>query len=322
MNLPQPSLVAHADWSVAAGKRWLCVAALEDGSYHLHAPEPVGNPATLPGRLLERAADGRAFLGVDFPLGIPVAYAKLCGIDAFPDLLSKLGSDPWHEFLDVCETPEEICLHRPFYPRRPGGTRQQQLYGGLGLDNMDRLRRRCERATGTRAAASPLFWTLGAQQVGRAAIAGWRDLLRPAIGGPDRRIRLWPFEGGLATLITRGAVVVAETYPAESALHIGLAAPGRGWSKRRQSDRAAHAPHINRWAIRRRVTLDEALRPLVRDGFGDVRHGEDQFDALIGVAGMLEVVLGHRAEMPPMSNERRVIEGWILGQGQAPATGK
>ena len=75
-----------------------------------------------------------------------------------------------------------------------------------------------------------------------------------------------------------------------------------------------HALAISRWAFRRRVTVSEALVPLLRDGFTDLKTGEDQFDALLGVCGMLDVVLGGRPEMPPMPNERRLIEGWILGQ--------
>jgi hypothetical protein len=43
-----------------------------------------------------------------------------------------------------------------------------------------RLRRQCERATPTRRAACPLFWTLGSNQVGKAAISGWQEVIAPA----------------------------------------------------------------------------------------------------------------------------------------------
>lgn len=314
MHLPRPGIVAHADWSAHADKRWLCVAECSKRRCRIEAPEPVGDAGSLPARLLERAGGGSVLLGVDFPLGLPEVYARRAGITAFRDVLPKLGRDEWREFFELCEEPGEISLVRPFYPRSPGGTSHAQLCRGLGVSDIDRLRRRCELKTAARNAASPLFWTLGSQQVGRAAIAGWRELLQPGLERCDPPLRLWPFEGGLSQLLTPGSVVVAETYPAESAMHVGLTAPGRGWSKRRQSDRAMHAPALQRWAIGRRIALGEELRPLLRDGFGDLATGEGRFDALIGVAGMLEVIAGGRPEMPPMSNERRILEGWILGQ--------
>ncbi len=315
MRLPQPRLVAHADWSISAEKRWLCVAErANDGGYHVGAPTPVGEPGDLPTRLLQRADNQAALLGVDFPLGLPMAYAQAAGIASFTELLPELGKDEWSGFFELCDDAADIGLHRPFYPRRPGGTSQAQLAEALGVGDMDDLRRRCERKTERRGAAAPLFWTLGAQQVGRAAISGWRDLLQPALNEAASDLRLWPFEGSLGNLLVAPRVVVAETYPAECAVQIGLGAPGRRWSKRRQSDRAAHAFALLDWARARRVSIDESLQPLIRDGFGDLASGEDQFDSLIGLAGMLDVVLGARPEMPPMSNERRLIEGWILGQ--------
>ncbi len=315
MRLPQPRLVAHADWSIAPGKRWLCIAErANDGGYHIATPVPVGEPGELSRTLLDRANQDSVLLGVDFPLGLPMAYARAAGVPAFADLLPELGAGDWAKFFELCDTAEDIALRRPFYPRRPGGTAQAQLVEALGVDTMDDLRRRCEQKTERRGAAAPLFWTLGAQQVGRAAISGWRDLLQSSLDDAAVDLRLWPFEGSLADLLKPARVVVAETYPAECAVQIGLGATGKRWSKRRQSDRAAHAYALVDWARSRRVSLDESLQPLIRDGFGDLASGEDQFDSLVGLAGMLDVVLGVRPEMPPMSNERRLIEGWILGQ--------
>lgn len=312
--IQQPGIVAHADWSAHEDKRWVCVAERAGDSYRICAPEPVGDAVTLPDRLAQRARERGVLLGVDFPIGLPIDYARRTGISAFTDVLPALGDGIWRDFFRLCESADDIGLYRPFYPRKPGGTSHAELCRGLGVEDIDKLRRRCELRTANRNAASPLFWTLGSQQVGRAAISGWRELLQPARKQGSLSLRLWPFDGGLASLLAPDAVVVAETYPAESALHVGLTAPGRGWSKRRQTDRAMHALALRDWATRRRVTISGALQPLLRDGFGDIKTGEDQFDSLIGVAGMLEVIVGGRPEMPPMSNERRVIEGWILGQ--------
>ena len=85
------------------------------------------------------------------------------------------------------------------------------------------LSRWCDRATAERPAGAPLFWTLGANQSGKAAITAWRDWIVPALGAhgrnPGRRnrpIRLWPFEGGLHALLAPGVAVLAEVYPAEA----------------------------------------------------------------------------------------------------------
>lgn len=314
MSLPRPGVVAHADWSVHPGKRWLCVATRDGPAYTIAAPEPVGDPDTLPTRLVLRSADRAVLLGVDFPLGLPMAFARRARLGSFLEFLEAAGHGRWQDVYRLCETPDEIDIERPFYPARPGGTRQTHLLEGLGIRELDALRRRCELKTDERGAAAPLFWTLGGQQVGRAAISGWQELLSKPAAHDRPALRLWPFEGGLARLLEPESVVVAETYPAESATQVGLKAPGRGWSKRRQSDRAMHAIALTRWAFSRRVTISDALTSLLRDGFGDLKNGEDMFDSLLGVAGMLEVVLGRRPEMPPMTNERRVIEGWILGQ--------
>lgn len=321
MSMTRPGVVAHADWSVRAEKRWLCVAMREGGSYTIGAPEPVGDPATLPQRLMLRSSDRATLLGVDFPLGLPMAYAQQAGITSFLQFLAQAGKGKWSRVYDLCESADEIALTRPFYPRSPGGTRQAHLCRGLGVRDIDCLRRRAELRTDERGPAAPLFWTLGGQQVGRAAISGWRELLAERNPETGPVIKLWPFEGGLTQLLEPETLVVAETYPAESATQVGLTAPGRGWSKRRQSDRAAHAINLTRWAFSRRVTMSDALQPVLRDGFGDLANGEDQFDSVLGVCGMLEVVLGRRPEMPPLSNDRRVIEGWILGQRQNPAGG-
>ena len=60
---------------------------------------------------------------------------------------------------------------------------QKHLLNGLGFNNhkIDVLLRKCEIGRIGRRAACSLFWTLGGNQVGKGAIAGWRDLLGPAL---------------------------------------------------------------------------------------------------------------------------------------------
>jgi hypothetical protein len=310
-----PALIAHADWSVDARKRWMCVALQDGDGYVLSPCEPVGPPDTLLGRLGERAAGGNVLVGFDFPIGLPLAHARQAGIASFTDLLPRLGAGEWARFFDLAEHAGEIACTRPFYPRRPGGTSRAQLAAGLGVSSFGELLRCCERRTATRNDACALFWTLGGNQVGRAAIAGWREILGPALREHPGAVGLWPFHGDLGELLATYRWVVAETYPAEACVHLGLSAPGRGWSKRNPADRRVRAGEIaagcGGW---RRLT--SGLEQQVAAGFGAGASGEDPFDAFVGLVSMLEVATGRRAAAPLLDDEVRRIEGWILGQGR------
>lgn len=310
-----PRLVAHADWGSDPKKRWLCVAELEDGgAYRIRSPEPVGDAQTLLRRLKERAGEGPVVAGFDFPIGVPSAWAERAGVNGFLDLLPKLGEGRWADFYTAASSAEDISLTRPFYPMRPGGTKQRHLTEALGVEDMTELLRMCDHATETRGAACPIFWTLGGKQVGKAALLGWREVLVPALNDPAVDISVWPFDGDLAELTSGGDVVVAETYPAEACVHIGIKPPGRGWSKRRQEGRAAQQGAILDWAQRRPAHLTDELSAQVVDGFGPSKDAEDPFDALLGLLSMVEVVLGYRGAGAPDRDEVRTVEGWILGQ--------
>ena len=204
-SIPKPNLIAHADWSTDPKKRWMCLASFQKGqSYTVEAPEQAGNLTDLFHRLMVRADNGSVVVGFDFPIGLPQEYAELAGISGFVESLNTFGKGSWSEFYNIAAKPTEIGLRRPFYPYRPGGTSQKQLYETLGLPNMDSLRRICERKTQFRGSASPLFWTLGGQQVGRAAIVGWRDLIVPALSDKSLQISIWPFHGQFNELIKPG----------------------------------------------------------------------------------------------------------------------
>jgi hypothetical protein len=142
-------------------------------------------------------------VGFDFPIGLPQIYARRAGIHDFLSFLEEFQQGRWKEFDQVAEHPEQISLQRPFYPQRPGHARQAHLLQGLGVDHVDQLRRACERARLGRRAAAPLFWTMGGQQVGKAALCGWREVLNPSVC-------IWPFQGRLDDLLRPGRIVVAE----------------------------------------------------------------------------------------------------------------
>jgi hypothetical protein len=108
--------------------------------------------------------------------------------------------------------------------------------------------------------------------------------------------------------------VVAETYPAEFYGHLKLKLPVAGQGKRSQAARRANAPALITWSQSAGVHLAADLNAAIRDGFGSGADGEDRFDAVVGLFGMVNVVLGHREPGEPADDSIREIEGWILGQ--------
>jgi hypothetical protein len=308
-----PMLAAHADWSVDPRKRWMTLAKGGPGGWRLAAPEPVGNVGDLLARLRAAARGGAVAFGVDLPLGVPRAYAAQRPEDGFLPFLRQAAL--WPDFFKVCAALDEVRPERPFYPARGvrGMTRAAHA-AALGLGGPGGLSRACDRATAERPAGAPLFWTLGANQSGKAAIAAWRDLLLPALlaGEP---IRLWPFEGRFRDLLAPGSVVLAETYPAEALRHLGIRLKG---SKRRQPDRAAVAGALLAAMASLHALPDAKLRAALRDGFGADAAGEDRFDCLLGLLCVLNVLAGHRPDTAPDDPWIQRWEGWVLGQTALP----
>ncbi len=312
-----PAMVAHADWSLGPAKRFVAEAALIEGAYLIDAPRPVGPVLDYASDLLARAGGGSVLFGVDCPIGVPRAWAKRAGVGNFVELLPLLGEGRWSRFFDVCESVAEIGIERPFYPARPGGSSRKHLLDGLGFEDPLAINRRCDQATANRPRAEALFWTLGGKQVGKAALTFWREMLI-AGQGVDLPIRLWPFEGSLDALLAPGVMVVAETYPGEVYHHLDVRfdrvrTAGR-YGKRQQADRAANAAAFETWASAAGVRFTDALRAEIEDGFGGSADGEDRFDALVGVCGMVNICLGRRSSGEPADDPGLVVEGWIFGQ--------
>ncbi len=192
-----PDIVVGADWSISPQKRWMAMAVLgRDGRYFARAPEPAGETGDLFIRLAKAAGRrGRVLLGFDFPVGVPAHYAELAGVTDFMAWLPNLGHGEWVDFYTPAEHPHQISLHRPFYPQKPGSARRSYLLQALAANSIDQLRRHCDLPQPGHRAAAPLFWTLGAQQVGKAAISGWRDVLGPALRDHPAQVAIWPFSG-------------------------------------------------------------------------------------------------------------------------------
>ncbi len=343
-----PALALHADWSKDPGKRWMTCARPRSNGWNVEAAVPVGPLDTWLARLRADAAGGAVAVGVDLPLGLPRAYAeRYADGDGFVGFLRNLnsvmaseawqpqshrteraapgllrcaqngavGMPGWQDFFSVCPTLEDISPSRPFYPALgiKGMTRAGHAQA-LGFADASSLSRLCDRATAQRPAGAPLFWTLGANQTGKAAITAWRDVLLPAFAEPEPP-RLWPFEGGLHSLLTPGAVVLAETYPAEAMRQRGIHLPG---SKRRQTDRAGVAQALLTALQARNATPSPALVAEIHDGFGGDSAGEDRFDSLLGLLGLLAVLDGSQPDFIPDDPWIRRWEGWVLGQTALP----
>ena len=307
------SLAAHADWSIDPRKRWMAQARRTPAGWRVMAPAPVGEVGSFLARLLAAADGGAVALGVDLPIGVPRAYAVQRGEQGFMHYLRQTAG--WPDFFQVCATLPELRVDRPFYPARGvrGMTRAAHA-AALGLGGPMGLSRACDRATAERPAGAPLFWTLGANQSGKAAIAAWRDMLLPALLG-GAPLRVWPFEGAFCDLLAPGVVAVAETYPAEALRHLGIRLKG---SKRRQADRAAVADLLLGAMAEARARPEAALVAVVRDGFGSDAAGEDRFDCMLGLLCVLNVLAGNRPDMAPDDPWVQRWEGWVLGQTALP----
>ncbi len=288
----------------------MSIAAPEAAGWHLHAPELVGPPDTLLARLRARAGGMPVVLGIDCPIGLPRAFAEshLKAAD-FPAFLCGLRSDA--PFFDVAAELAQCGPGRPFYPARGlrGMTRVAHARM-LGFEDATQLSRICDRATAERPAGAPLFWTLGANQTGKAAISAWRHMLIPGLHShvPPR---IWPFDGPLLSLLAPGQVVIAETYPAEAMRHLGVKPAG---SKRRRADRAAYAPALFQAMALLSAKPEPALASTMADGFGAGDDGEDRLDCLFGVLCVLAVLGGVRPDTAPDDPAIRQWEGWVLGQ--------
>lgn len=308
-------LAAHADWSTDPRKRWVTIARREGragGAWRAEAPRPVGDPAALVASLL--AEGGPVALGLDLPLGLPRDYAAGLATPDFPAFLRGLAATPG--FFEVNATLETVCAARPFYPARgvKGMTRAAHA-AALGLAGPRSLSRLCDRATAERPAGAPVFWTLGANQSGKAAIAAWRDWLAPALAAGTPRLRLWPFEGGLHELLAPGGAVLAEVYPAEALRQLGLKLTG---SKRGQPARRSLAEGLRSAMAMRGVVPSAALEAAVADGFGADAAGEDRFDSVLGLLCLIAVIDGARPDFVPDDPWIRRWEGWVLGQTALP----
>ena len=150
-------MVMHVDWGKDSKMRWVATARWSGNRYEALSVKRVADTVRLVRSLLRDACGGPVLLGFDFPIGLPVTYAKAAGIRCFRQFLSQIGRGRWADFGSVAREPHEISPHRPFYPYAPGGKRKPHLLKGREIESVELLHRHCERATASQAAASALF---------------------------------------------------------------------------------------------------------------------------------------------------------------------
>jgi hypothetical protein len=304
-------IAAHADWSIDPRKRWAAIARRGARGWRMEAPCAAPDGRRLVAELL--AEDAPLALGLDLPLGVPRGYAAERPERDFPRFLAARAGDA--RFFAVNATLETVGLDAPFYPARgvKGMTRAAHA-AALRLADAQALNRWCDQATARRPAGAPVFWTLGANQSGKAAIAAWRDWLAPdlAAGAP---LALWPFAGPLHGELRRGRAVLAEVYPAEALRQLGLALAG---SKRDAAPRRALAGPLAAAMAGLGVAPTPALRRAMEDGFGADAAGEDRLDCTLGALAMIAVLDGRQPDHIPDDPAVRHWEGWVLGQTDMP----
>lgn len=314
MTLRMPHLICHADWSKNPRKRWCAEALLqEDGRYSAGAARLVGNTGEFRAGIRHRTGTARtALLGFDFPIGIPLHYAQQAGIRKLKDWLLKLGDGDWQDFYRVCDQPNEISVYRPFYPMTSrAGVKQASLIAKLNAKDINELKRLCEFGGNGHRQAACIFWMVGPNQVGKAAITGWQEVIVPLIREPRNAANLWPYDGELNDLIQPGTITIAESYPAE---YYAWFNP-HGVVKSKQASRKAFGQDLLQWAEERTdtVVLTSELERQIQSGF----ENDDAFDTVVGLFAMLKIIFGEQDCRRPADTARTAVEGWILGRESA-----
>lgn len=314
-----PSLVIAADWSCRWDGRWLVEAERSGNEYIISHPIPVGPPEHLVPSILQRLREGEvALLGLDFPIGLPQLYAKYRAIRSFKHWLETMPEAAWKQFATPSDEP---TLEKPFGPKRSesGVLTKAQLAERLGL-TVAGLYRRCDSSAGPPDPQS-LFFTLGANQVGKAALHGWWSVIRPNLQG----IKLWPFDGTLEELLASPGLVVVEIYPSAAGRIIAL--PRSAASRSGDTIRGKREPEYRlSEGVRNRIrvaagqvgaTFSSSAADWIERGFAD----SHDFDALVSLLGMLTAIRSNSdGELSAVTSESyvRSVEGWILGVSAAP----
>src|SRR5262249_6918040 len=159
------------------------VAIRSRNGWLINRVAPTSEPAGFLDDLFDRSR--RTLAGFDFPIGLPVPFLDKAGLQ-FRELLANPLSERTKRFLTPLETLFDISPDQPFYRTHPKGARHCHLFQRLGCAQIEDLLRECDKRTERRNRAESIFWTVGARQVGKAALTGWQDILIPALARKAR----------------------------------------------------------------------------------------------------------------------------------------
>ena len=300
--------IVHSDWSKNPAGRWSAEARWTGAQWEADGPARVTRDMDALVRDLLDPARGPTLAAFDFPIGLPDALRRPVGGGGFLAALDRFGEGSLAEILHPASTPGEVGPLRPFYPAKPGAALQRHLWQGLGVDGMADLTRACERGGAGIPHGGCMLWLVGAKTVGKAAIHGWTEVVRPARASGAR---IWPFDGPLHDLADEGGLVLAESYPAHAAIQIGLKVRKKGSTPVLK----ALAPAISAWAASHAVALSDRLATAIAAGFsGQGTNCGDAFDAVVGLFAAIAVADGAHPAAPSLTEVQRRWEGWILGR--------
>jgi hypothetical protein len=191
-NVPTIDAIVNCEWHSDQALRRLTLATKQDGKWLITSPEPVGDPSTLLGRVRERVGnESRLLVGLAFPIGVPLAYARRVGISNFRDWAVQLGNGAWRRFFKMNQSLSELNFHQPIGSGCLGEQGFPQMLRRLGIAEWQDAWRLCDPKYGTVGTERCLFWPVCPQSAGRSVISGWRDLLIPRIATGNPGIGLW-----------------------------------------------------------------------------------------------------------------------------------
>jgi hypothetical protein len=76
----------------------------------------------------------------------------------------------------------------------------------------------------------------------------------------------------------------------------------------------AYADILISWANFLNIVLDPSIGQILFTGLVDNLYGGDRFDAIAGLYGMINVILGNHPTVEPLHPRFTTVEGWIFGQ--------
>jgi len=285
MTTIAPRVIVCADWSKRPDRRRVWLADPEARVLRRLA----GQNWTVSG-LTEEASrwTGFSLISFDAPVGVPSSYfaaaKRAMGADAartFMDWLPDALDQP--QFFEPVTDASRWMPQQPFFSV-PGGTGSLKAFQASAEQYGVVLRRRVEEQT----QGNSVFAMNLPGQVAPAAQALWSELVDAR--RRDLPIAVWPFDGDLGQLASRGMVVAAEIYPRAAygtALAASLPTTSRSIAKTRGHVRVEviHAFEKSEWLRRHEIELEGRDYALADDG---------DFDALLTAAALLRLTLEGR----------------------------